>query len=344
VVAGFNGTDALNSAELYDPVGAVWNPAATLNSARQYHTATLLQSGNVLVAGGINNINLASVELYAIGAASGPLTLTSAPTASPNPATIGQAVTFSASASGGTGTLTYAWTFGDGASGTGSSVTHSYSAEGTYSASVTVTDASNASVSGSVTETVAGTSPVVAVGVGADNDSDGFSNVAEQTFGSDPNDPNSLPLGVTNVADPLPLEVARMSTRLVFNRGNHDSIHVVGLLPISAGFVAAGTKIGLDVNGVPYLAILNSQGKSDSVFRLLLKKTGGTVQSQLAFFIVNLKNGTYSPALASAGLTNGDFRNKKVSVRVSILFNAQLYQALKPQVYNSRLSIHGSSR
>ena len=343
VIAGFNGTDALNSAELFDPSPATWSSAGTLNSARQFHAATLLQNGSVLVTGGINTINLSSVELYSLGAASGPLALSSSPTASPNPATIGQLVTFSASASGGTGTLTYAWTFGDGASGAGASVTHSYSAAGNYGAAVTVTDSSAAKVSGGVVETVAGTVPVVAVGVGADNDHDGFSNAAELTFGSDPNNPNSLPLGVTNVASPLPLEVPRLSTRLVFNRGNHDSINVVGLLPIPNGFAAAGTKIGVDINGVAYLAILNAQGNSDSVFRLLLKKTNGAVQQQLAFFIVRLNSGTYSPAFATAGLTNGDFRMKKVSLRVSILFNGQLYQTLKPQLYNARLGIHGSS-
>jgi len=40
-------------------------------------------------------------------------------------------------------TLTYAWNFGDGATGTGVSPTHAYTAAGTYSVSLTVTDTSN---------------------------------------------------------------------------------------------------------------------------------------------------------------------------------------------------------
>src|SRR5450432_1727706 len=43
------------SAELYDPVSNTWSPAASLNTARFEHTATLLPSGKVLVAGGQGN-------------------------------------------------------------------------------------------------------------------------------------------------------------------------------------------------------------------------------------------------------------------------------------------------
>ena len=53
------------SAELYDPVSNTWSAAASLNTARFEHTATLLPSGKVLVAGGQGNSGtLASTELY----------------------------------------------------------------------------------------------------------------------------------------------------------------------------------------------------------------------------------------------------------------------------------------
>jgi hypothetical protein len=68
---GDPGTNDLNSAELYDPLLKTWslpNTLSTLNTARSYHTATLLSNGKVLVVGGgIDNRN----ELYDPMAAAG---------------------------------------------------------------------------------------------------------------------------------------------------------------------------------------------------------------------------------------------------------------------------------
>jgi hypothetical protein len=61
---GFNPT-VLASAELYDPVANVWSSAGSMSSPRDYHTATLLPSGVVLVAGGDDGMStLASADLY----------------------------------------------------------------------------------------------------------------------------------------------------------------------------------------------------------------------------------------------------------------------------------------
>jgi len=40
-------------AELYDPASWTWTATGSLNFARYEHTATLLQNGMVLVAGGL---------------------------------------------------------------------------------------------------------------------------------------------------------------------------------------------------------------------------------------------------------------------------------------------------
>jgi PKD repeat protein len=77
------------------------------------------------------------------------------PTATPNPAGVGQTVSFSVTASGGTIPLTYAWTFGDAVgTATGATPTYIYTAPGTYTATVTVTDSVGNQQIGTVKVTV----------------------------------------------------------------------------------------------------------------------------------------------------------------------------------------------
>jgi hypothetical protein len=60
-----NSAIPIASAELYDPSTNAWIAAASMSLARSGHTATMLQSGRVLVAGGQGSGGaLASAELY----------------------------------------------------------------------------------------------------------------------------------------------------------------------------------------------------------------------------------------------------------------------------------------
>ena len=55
------------TAELYDPVSGTWSDTGTMGTPRSFHTATLLQDGTILVAGGYSYASsavLASAEIY----------------------------------------------------------------------------------------------------------------------------------------------------------------------------------------------------------------------------------------------------------------------------------------
>jgi N-acetylneuraminic acid mutarotase len=69
LVAGGAGPNSCSTptadAELYDPTSGKWSATGSLNTARFNHTATLLQSGEVLVTGGIGlQVSLDGAELY----------------------------------------------------------------------------------------------------------------------------------------------------------------------------------------------------------------------------------------------------------------------------------------
>ena len=60
-----NDSTTLNSAELYDPETGIWRLTGPLNESRYYFSATLLDSGLVLIAGGKDDVGyLNSAELY----------------------------------------------------------------------------------------------------------------------------------------------------------------------------------------------------------------------------------------------------------------------------------------
>jgi hypothetical protein len=64
-VASGDPTNLLASAEIYDPKSGTFRPTGSMTEPRTTHTATLLQSGQVLIAGGWGNFNpLASAELF----------------------------------------------------------------------------------------------------------------------------------------------------------------------------------------------------------------------------------------------------------------------------------------
>jgi hypothetical protein len=64
VVGGYNTQQFHNTAELYEPTSGAWSPAAALADIHSGHTATRLQDGQVLVAGGFGSTSQATAERY----------------------------------------------------------------------------------------------------------------------------------------------------------------------------------------------------------------------------------------------------------------------------------------
>jgi hypothetical protein len=64
LVAGGTHLATLSSTELYDSANRTWGTNGPMTTARQLHTATLLTNGQVLIAGGGNDVSvLSSAEL-----------------------------------------------------------------------------------------------------------------------------------------------------------------------------------------------------------------------------------------------------------------------------------------
>ncbi len=91
---------------------------------------------------------------------SGPLTADF--TSSPVHPVIGGTVSFTSTVAGGTGPYSYSWTFGDGGTSTAASPTHAYTAAGTFTVTLTVTDSSTPVQSKTASHTVTVASALVA--------------------------------------------------------------------------------------------------------------------------------------------------------------------------------------
>ena len=259
----------------------------------------------------------------------------SGPLATPNPAGVGQTVSFSSGASGGFGTLTYTWAFGDGGTGTGANATHAYAAAGNFTATVTATDVLN--VSTPATVAVAVLAPLV--GTGPDTNGNGVSDSFEAATGFDP----SQPITVGAVQK---LSVLKTAIKLNFAKPGNDAIGLSGVLLIPDGFTVSGQKVYVDIGGVIESFTLGAKGvspKGNNLFAVGVKASKGVVVLQVAKFAVKLMKGSFATALAADGLVNAT-TTASVTVPVTVIFNNTILQKNVTMSYKASAGKGGAAK
>jgi PKD repeat protein len=118
-------------------------------------TSTAQNPGHIFTAAGTYTVSLTVTDAGARTASASALTITVSPvlnlsdSASTGGGDAPLAVNFTSTPSGGLAPYGYIWTFGDGGSATGQNPSHTYTAPGTYSANLTVTDANGTTASAS---------------------------------------------------------------------------------------------------------------------------------------------------------------------------------------------------
>ena len=322
----FQGSTLLGTATV-SPYTYTWNNVA----AGQYAlTAKATDSNGMSTTSSIVNIT--------VNNSSSALTISSAATAFPNPAGVGQPINLLVGATGSAGdTLTYTWDLGDGNQGVGASMSHAYLTAGIYTVSVVVDDGHGGTVSSTMTVQV----NAAVVGAGIDSDGDGFSDSFESSVGTDSGSAGSTPTGMPiTVAGVNALTIKKASIKLNFVKKGSDSISFSGTVAVPAGFNSNGAKTFFFAGGVVKTLTLTAKGGGvsggDSV-KVSFKSKKGVVQSTpTAKYSVNFKKGTFAATLAGAGLTNINAKAAPVSVPFTFIFNNVVYQKTQTMHYTAR--------
>jgi N-acetylneuraminic acid mutarotase len=144
---GVTATPYLASTEIYQPSTNAWTLGPNMNTGRAYQTATLLPTGQVLVAGGYDNGALATAELYNAGGTSTPAPTVTGVSPATGPAAGGTAVTVTGTNLSG-GSVAFGGIAATGVSCTAASCTAT-SPAGTGTVDVTVTTAGGTSATSS---------------------------------------------------------------------------------------------------------------------------------------------------------------------------------------------------
>lgn len=212
--------------------------------------------------------------------------------ATPNPAGVGQTVTFSVAGHGADGqAVTVVWDFGDGTSGSGASTTHVYTAAATFRATAAVLDIQGRRTISAVTVTVLA---------------------------------SALPPTLE------PLTITKKNLRARNPSTGKDTCRLTGWIVLPQGLSSLSGPMQTDVGGLSTAFALDSKGRGKSgasTFKLAAKMKKGVLQTQTVRFHLKAA-GDFQQVLNTAGRASGTSGN--VTLQVQFVFSGKVYAAAMP--------------
>jgi hypothetical protein len=256
--------------------------------------------------------------------------ITSSPSSTPNPATVGQVVTFSSAAKEINGdALFYDWTFGDSSGGTGAITSHTYTSPGTYAVTVTVSNLSGQKVSENLIVQVLAALIVLPGSTLIDSNGDGIPDQMQSAADA---------LSVNHLAAQLPLPELKLSIRLNFAKSASDEILLSGVFDSTMASHPSGMPIIVDVGGIVRTFKLNSAGRFKSggkSFAVTFSKAKPGKARGLKFEL-KLTKGNFATMLMPAGLANADLNVIPVNIPIAVIFDANLWATTKSLTYSAK--------
>ncbi|MFG2081754.1 RICIN domain-containing protein [Micromonospora tulbaghiae] len=191
------------------------------------------------------------------------------------------------------GALTYAWTFGDGGTSTAANPSHTYTANGRYTATLTVRDPQGASGTASVTVTVGNTAPTVVIETPG--------NGKLFSFG------DTVPFRIT-VTDPEDATIDCTKVKMTYVLGHDQHGHQITSATGCTGSIAVPVD-GEHDDAANIFAVFDAEYTDSGGLTTHTQHTLQPRHRQAEHFRTSSGINTFDKATAEGGKTVGDIQN-----------------------------------